>query len=314
MLVGSGGVGVGVGWSSVRRPPSPRLRQTASFSDRSAGPRRSSGKVARQARRGCGAADAHSDVPAFAQMEFSGEWAPVQDGTTPAAHVGEFIGIPMSRAGSLRTGVGQLYAARVAMPAARRDAIAWAVPGQFTRSRPISGGSRPIASGCGRSTTRTHGRPAAPSKWRLIRGAASRPVFEGEACDYDDPSGRITTGATACRQRSGDADAILDSARRLPDLGHYCLRPAVSLRADDSRAVRFSPNQLPPCRARRRGSRASGASSHHLPAQIRFSRSSARSSTSRSKRRWAARPPHPSWRAGFSTTEYRNRGRDRGRA
>jgi hypothetical protein len=41
--------------------------------------------------------------PAFAQMEFSGEWAPVQDeDNTGNPYVGEFLGLPMSRAGSLR--------------------------------------------------------------------------------------------------------------------------------------------------------------------------------------------------------------------
>jgi hypothetical protein len=42
-------------------------------------------------------------VPVFAQTDFSGEWAPVQDednGGNP--YTGEFIGIPMSRSGSLR--------------------------------------------------------------------------------------------------------------------------------------------------------------------------------------------------------------------
>ena len=42
-------------------------------------------------------------VPAYAQMDFSGEWAPVQDeDNTGNPYIGEFIGIPMSRAGSLR--------------------------------------------------------------------------------------------------------------------------------------------------------------------------------------------------------------------
>jgi hypothetical protein len=41
--------------------------------------------------------------PAYAQMEFSGEWATVQDeDNTGNPYVGEFVGIPMSRAGSLR--------------------------------------------------------------------------------------------------------------------------------------------------------------------------------------------------------------------
>jgi hypothetical protein len=42
-------------------------------------------------------------APIYAQMDFSGEWAPVQDeDNTGDPHVGEFIGIPMSRAGALR--------------------------------------------------------------------------------------------------------------------------------------------------------------------------------------------------------------------
>ena len=42
-------------------------------------------------------------VPAFAQMEFSGEWAPVLDEDNAGnPYVGEFIGIPMSHAGMLR--------------------------------------------------------------------------------------------------------------------------------------------------------------------------------------------------------------------
>jgi hypothetical protein len=42
-------------------------------------------------------------VPAFPQMDFSGEWAPVQDeDNTGNPHIGEFLGIPMSRAGLLR--------------------------------------------------------------------------------------------------------------------------------------------------------------------------------------------------------------------
>jgi len=42
--------------------------------------------------------------PAFAQMDFSGEWAVVQsEDNTGNPHIGEFIGIPMSRAGLLRS-------------------------------------------------------------------------------------------------------------------------------------------------------------------------------------------------------------------
>jgi len=41
--------------------------------------------------------------PAYAQMDFSGEWTPVQDeDNTGNPYIGEFIGIPVSRAGSLR--------------------------------------------------------------------------------------------------------------------------------------------------------------------------------------------------------------------
>src|SRR5258708_30082555 len=39
----------------------------------------------------------------FAQMDFSGEWAPVQDeDNTGNPYTGEFLGIPMSRSASLR--------------------------------------------------------------------------------------------------------------------------------------------------------------------------------------------------------------------
>ena len=42
--------------------------------------------------------------PAFAQMDFSGEWAVVQsEDNTGNPHIGEFIGIPLSRAGILRS-------------------------------------------------------------------------------------------------------------------------------------------------------------------------------------------------------------------
>jgi hypothetical protein len=42
-------------------------------------------------------------IPAFAQMDFSGEWAPVQDeDNTGNPYVGEWVGIPMSQAGRLR--------------------------------------------------------------------------------------------------------------------------------------------------------------------------------------------------------------------
>lgn len=43
-------------------------------------------------------------APAFAQMDFAGEWAPVQDeDNTGNPHIGEFIGIPMSDASHLRS-------------------------------------------------------------------------------------------------------------------------------------------------------------------------------------------------------------------
>lgn len=43
-------------------------------------------------------------VPAFAQMDFAGEWAVVQDeDNTGNPYIGEFVGIPMSLAGRLRS-------------------------------------------------------------------------------------------------------------------------------------------------------------------------------------------------------------------
>ena len=51
----------------------------------------------------CMAAAALTAFPVFAQMDFSGEWAPVQDeDNTGNPYVGEFLGVPMSRAASLR--------------------------------------------------------------------------------------------------------------------------------------------------------------------------------------------------------------------
>lgn len=42
-------------------------------------------------------------VPVRAQMDFSGEWAPVQDEDNVGnPYIGEFVGNPMSRAASLR--------------------------------------------------------------------------------------------------------------------------------------------------------------------------------------------------------------------
>lgn len=43
-------------------------------------------------------------APMFAQMDFAGEWAPVQDeDNTGNPHIGEFLGIPMSVAGRARS-------------------------------------------------------------------------------------------------------------------------------------------------------------------------------------------------------------------
>ena len=43
-------------------------------------------------------------VPAFAQMDFSGDWAPVQDeDNTGNPYVGEWLGIPLSAASKLRS-------------------------------------------------------------------------------------------------------------------------------------------------------------------------------------------------------------------
>lgn len=60
-------------------------------------------------------------TPAHAQMDFSGEWAPVQDeDDTGDPHVGEFIGIPMSRQGRLRAEEwnASLHIAGMAVPPA----------------------------------------------------------------------------------------------------------------------------------------------------------------------------------------------------
>jgi hypothetical protein len=47
---------------------------------------------------------AFGGIPAFGQMDFSGEWAPVQDeDNTGNPYIGEFLGIPVSRASTLRS-------------------------------------------------------------------------------------------------------------------------------------------------------------------------------------------------------------------
>ncbi len=98
--------------------------------------------------------------------------------------------------------------------------------------------SRITPSGCGRSTI--------PTSWTAARipsqmtphtwGGFSTAVFEGEMLkittthlkeDYYRRNGVPSSDR-------GDAHAVLDPSRRLPDLGHDCLRPAVSHRADDS--------------------------------------------------------------------------------
>src|SRR6266436_10193261 len=44
-----------------------------------------------------------ASLPGFGQMDFSGDWAPVQqEDNTGNPYVGEWIGIPMSQAGRLR--------------------------------------------------------------------------------------------------------------------------------------------------------------------------------------------------------------------
>ena len=121
---------------------------------------------------------------------FSGEWAPVQDeDNTGNPYVGEFLGIPMSRAGQpARAGLERvaLHAAGVAVPAARRHVhLARAVagphleggrPGLATNHRV----SRRVAA-LGRQPV-LHGRPPAsvrrmaPHTW----GGFSTAVFEGE--------------------------------------------------------------------------------------------------------------------------------------
>src|ERR1700734_1866442 len=52
----------------------------------------------------CGFMFALAAIPALAQMDFSGEWAPVQDeDNTGNPYIGEFIGIPLSHASLLRS-------------------------------------------------------------------------------------------------------------------------------------------------------------------------------------------------------------------
>ena len=125
-----------------------------------------------------------------------------------------------SRAGVERVA---LHAARVAVPAARRDVhLARAVAGphlEGSRSQSRARSRRITPSGCARSTTRTtwtagRVRPAlAPHTW----GGFSTAEFVGDTLKiHDDASegGLLPAQRRAVADRS-DADAVLDPPRRL---------------------------------------------------------------------------------------------------
>ena len=177
-------------------------------------------------------------------MDFSGDWAPVQDeDNTGNPYVGEFLGIPMSQAGSLRAQAwnASLYTLpewqcrpHGAMYISRGPSQVRIWKEIDPNSRPDHGVSRRVAA-LGRQPV-LHGRPRASAGagaahvGRLFHGGIRRRHAE----DHDDaPQRGLLPAQRRAVERRGDADAVLDSPRRHPDLGDDCLRPAVSGRADD---------------------------------------------------------------------------------
>ena len=219
-------------------------------------------------------------IPARAQMEFSGEWAPVQDeDNTGNPYVGEFIGIPMSRAGSLRAqawnaslytlpewqcrphgamyisrGPSQLRISKEVDPISRQII---AYHAQWLRSvdNPYSMDGRP------------HPGEMSPHTW----GGFSTAVFEGEMLkittthlkeDYYRRNGVPSSDRATLTQywiRRGD---ILTWVTIAYD-PLYLAEPMIR-----SSEYRFSPNQqIPPypCTAVEEVAREQGVVPHHLP-------------------------------------------------
>jgi hypothetical protein len=219
--------------------------------------------------------------PALAQMEFSGEWTPVQDeDNTGNPYVGEFLGIPMSRAGSLRAQAwnASLYTLPEWQCRPHGAMYISRGPSQVRIWKEVDPVSRQITAYHAewlRSVDNAYfldGRPhpsspLAPHTW----GGFSTAVFEGEMLkittthlkeDYyrrnGIPSGDEAT-LTQYWIRRGDYLTWITIAYDR----QYLTEPMIR-----SSEYRFAPNQqIPPypCTAVEEVDRAQGVVPHHLP-------------------------------------------------
>jgi len=217
---------------------------------------------------------------ALAQMEFSGEWAPVQDeDNTGNPYVGEFLGIPMSRAASLRaqTWNASLYTLPEWQCRPHGAMYISRGPSQVRIWKEVDPISRQIVAYHAewlRSVDnpyymdgRAHPGPMAPHTW----GGFSTAVFEGEMLkittthlkeDYYRRNGVPSSDQATLTQywiRRGDYLSWITIAYDPV----YLTEPMIR-----SSEYRFSPNQqIPPypCTAVEEVAREQGVVPHYLP-------------------------------------------------
>ena len=182
---------------------------------------------------------------ALAQMDFSGEWAPVQDeDNTGNPYIGEFIGIPLSHASLLRSEAweasyqtlpewqcrphGAMYISRgpsqvriwKEVDPVTRQITAWHAEWLRSIDNPyyMDGRARPSE--------------FAAHTW----GGFSTAELVGDMLKITTThlERRLLPAQRRPLERSGYAHAVLDPARRLPDVDHDRLRSGVFDGADDS--------------------------------------------------------------------------------
>jgi len=198
-------------------------------------------------------------VPLFAQMEFSGEWAPVLDEDNAGnPYVGEFVGIsdePCRNAP--RAGVERiaLYAAGMAVPSHGAMYISRG-PSQVRIWKEVDPDSREIVAFHAewlRSIDNPYymdGRPR-PSKYAPHTfGGFSTAEFVGDTLKITTThlKRRLLSPQRRSVERRSHADAILAAARRYPHLDHHRHRSSLSqrpmIRASEYRLV--LPLRIPP--------------------------------------------------------------------
>ena len=225
-----------------------------------------------------------SAAPAFAQVDFSGEWAPRyhedQPERVPGPELGDYLGIPINDAARMRADTWDAVdpdAARVAVPAALgRLHLARAVAAEDPQgSEPADARdrSRSTPSGCARSTTRstsTAGRTR--PKTRRTPGAASRPgKWEGNMLTITTTHLKegLPPPQRPAAQRQGDGHRALDPPRRFPDRRDHRERSGLPDRAVHPhhrlRARRHQQVPPYPCEVVQEIDRPKGVVPHFLP-------------------------------------------------